>query len=45
MKKTYVAPIIDSAGTVLRETMGGSGPTTETENLKSLATGRVGFYL
>ncbi len=45
MKKSYAAPTVSSAGTVLRETMGGSGNQTEAENLKSLATGRVGFYL
>jgi len=45
MKKIYAAPTISSAGTVVRETKGGSGPTTEADELKSLATGRVGFYL
>lgn len=44
MKKTYTAPTISSTGSVIRETLGGSGSGDEFAK-KPLNAGTVGYYL
>ena len=45
MKRTYAVPTVTTSGSVVRETLGGAGSTSEAQNKKPFTAGRIGYNL